>query len=281
MLSFNDYHTQKQQLDEKLITFGRKAYPKFGQIVILAGGAGSGKGFVYNKLMGIEGKVFDVDELKKMVIKSKKLADKIKSDTGQDMKSFDLRNPEQVSKIHDIIGGVYKIDKKDQKRVISSVLMAPAERKPNLIFDMTLRDINKLHSVSKDALEAGYQKENIHIVWVLNKFEVAAKQNAKRSRVVSDEILLATHEGAALSMKKILDMDKKLMKYMDGDIHIAWNQAGVDSSVELNNKGEVAWFKEANYMTVKKKGKPQLSTSKLNKAVIAKIKEYVPNTEVF
>ena len=33
-------------MNEKLITFGGKAYPKFGQVVILAGGAGSGKGFV-------------------------------------------------------------------------------------------------------------------------------------------------------------------------------------------------------------------------------------------
>ena len=34
------------QLQEALITFGGKPYPKFGNIVILAGGAGSGKGFI-------------------------------------------------------------------------------------------------------------------------------------------------------------------------------------------------------------------------------------------
>lgn len=33
----------EQSLDEKLITFGGKAYPKFGQIILLSGGAGSGK----------------------------------------------------------------------------------------------------------------------------------------------------------------------------------------------------------------------------------------------
>lgn len=41
MKSFKDFTS----LDEALITFGGKAYPKFGQVVILAGGAGSGKGF--------------------------------------------------------------------------------------------------------------------------------------------------------------------------------------------------------------------------------------------
>ena len=38
MKSFKDFTS----LDEALITFGGKAYPKFGQVVILAGGAGSG-----------------------------------------------------------------------------------------------------------------------------------------------------------------------------------------------------------------------------------------------
>ena len=36
---------EHKSLQEKLITFGKKAYPKFGNVVILAGGAGSGKGF--------------------------------------------------------------------------------------------------------------------------------------------------------------------------------------------------------------------------------------------
>ena len=34
------------ELNEKLITFGGKAYPKFGNVVLLAGGAGSGLGGV-------------------------------------------------------------------------------------------------------------------------------------------------------------------------------------------------------------------------------------------
>lgn len=53
----------KRFLNEALITFNKKAYPKFGQVVIMAGGAGSGKGFVKDKLVGVEGMVFDVDEL--------------------------------------------------------------------------------------------------------------------------------------------------------------------------------------------------------------------------
>lgn len=57
-------------LMEKLITFGGEAYPKFGNIVLMAGGAGSGKGFVLSNLVGLEGKVFDVDELKTLASKT-------------------------------------------------------------------------------------------------------------------------------------------------------------------------------------------------------------------
>lgn len=39
MISFKEF-LSLYQLNEKLITFGGKAYPKFGQVVILAGGAG-------------------------------------------------------------------------------------------------------------------------------------------------------------------------------------------------------------------------------------------------
>lgn len=46
-----------EDLQEALITFRGKAYPKFGTVVIMAGGAGSGKGFVLEKLVGVEGKV--------------------------------------------------------------------------------------------------------------------------------------------------------------------------------------------------------------------------------
>ena len=50
-------------LSEKLITFNNGS--KYGQIVFLAGGAGSGKGFaIDNYLSGNDFKIRDVDELK-------------------------------------------------------------------------------------------------------------------------------------------------------------------------------------------------------------------------
>jgi hypothetical protein len=71
----------KEQYDillEKLITFGGQAYPNFGNVVIMAGGAGSGKGFVKDNLVGMEGFVFDVDELKTLAAKTPMIIKKIK-----------------------------------------------------------------------------------------------------------------------------------------------------------------------------------------------------------
>ena len=84
MLSYKEY------INEALITFGGKAYPKFGQVVILQGGGGSGKGFIKDKLLGIEGWVYDVDRLKTLAINSKLFANKVKEETGVDLKKMDL-----------------------------------------------------------------------------------------------------------------------------------------------------------------------------------------------
>ena len=79
MLSFEKFMTEEYgELSEKLITFAKQAYPKFGNILILAGGAGSGKGFIKDKLVGMEGFTFDVDALKTLAAKTPAIAKKVK-----------------------------------------------------------------------------------------------------------------------------------------------------------------------------------------------------------
>jgi hypothetical protein len=65
-LTFNEYvehrNYEAEMLAEKQIMYSGK---KYGQIVFLAGGAGSGKGFAINNFMpGSDFKIRDVDELK-------------------------------------------------------------------------------------------------------------------------------------------------------------------------------------------------------------------------
>jgi len=266
-----------EALMEKLITFGGKAYPKFGNIVIMAGGAGSGKGFVKDNLVGIEGKVFDVDELKTLAAKTPAIRKKVKDELGVDLGALasNLKDPENVGKLHSIIGDYLNLDNKVKKSLYTSILTANPDRKPNIIFDVTLKDLRKLQNITRQASDLGYDKSNIHIVWVINDIEVAKSQNLKRARTVPTEILVNTHRGAQQTMADIVNMGKSLKKYMDGDIVFAFNKVGVDANLMKSGKGG-SFIKDANYFYVKKKGKPPTSIASLEKDIKAKIKNYVP-----
>lgn len=268
---------EAETLLEKLITFGGQAYPKYGNIVLMAGGAGSGKGFVLSNLVGMEGKVFDVDELKTLASKAPAIKRRVAQELGVDIEKLaqNLKDPENVSKLHDIMGDYLQIDKRKEQAFFTSVLTAPADRKPNIIFDMTLKSLDKLEKIARDAASLGYDKKNVHIVWVVNDIEVAKQQNLKRARTVPTEILVNTHRGAANTMGDIINMGKKLKRYIDGDIVFAFNKVGVDANLSKSGKGG-SYVKDANYFYVKRAGKAPTPVDKLEKEVLAKIKAYVP-----
>lgn len=266
---------KRLELNEVLITFNKKAYPKFNNIVILAGGAGSGKGFVTSNLLGIEGIVMDVDRLKSLAMNSDKLKERIKKETGHDISAFDLRKPENVSTIHGLLS---KVIPSNERKVFSSVALADPERKPNIIFDVTLKDTKKLSEICQAASKMGYDKKNIHIVWVMNDINVAIEQNRNRSRVVPESILLQTHEGAQLTMKKILGIGEGIRSLLDGDIWIAFNKIGVDSKMEKSSNGG-QYIKTSNILKIKETGKTPKKSIELGNNIIAKIAEYAPNSD--
>lgn len=284
MQRFNHFITEQEYLQgeaealmEKLITFGGQAYPNYGNIVVMAGGAGSGKGFVLSNLVGVEGKVFDVDELKTLASKTPAIKKRVADELGVDIEDLakNLKDPANVGKLHDIMGDYLQLDKRKERAFYRSVIAAPEDRKPNIIFDMTFKELRKLEKVARDAEKLGYDKKNVHIVWVVNDIEVAKQQNAKRARTVPSEILINTHRGAANTMGDIINMGNKLKKYMDGDIVFAFNKVGVDASLAKSGKGG-SYVKDANYFYVKRAGKPPTSVDKLDKEIRQKIKSYVP-----
>lgn len=278
--SFKDYLSEQIELNEKLITFGGKAYPKFGNIVILAGGAGSGKGFVLERLLGIEGKVFDVDALKTLAQSTPAIIDAVKKEFGVDISkdTFSLKDPANTFKLHTILQDRLKLVDKHKEAIYQSILLAPKDRLPNLIFDVTLKDIRKFYEIIESAKLFGYDKSDIHIVWVINDVEVAVAQNAKRSRTVPEDILMMTHVGAAMTMKTLLEKSDELQSLMDGDIVFAFNKVKVDSELATSDtKG--SYVKEANYIYVKRKGHKPLTPNELGIEVLKKIAEYTPSPE--
>ena len=109
---------------EKLITFGGKAYPKYGHIVLMAGGAGSGKGFILSNLVGVEGKVFDVDELKTLASRTPTIKKRIKDELGVDMEDLasNLKDPKNVENFMTSLPMSYDVDKRKEQAFYRGVL---------------------------------------------------------------------------------------------------------------------------------------------------------------
>ena len=270
------------ELDEKLITFAKKAYPKSGNVLILAGGAGSGKGFVLSNLIGLEGKKFDVDDLKSLALRAPKLRKRIKKELDVDLAKMNLTKGADVAKVHEIVSQELNLPNKRMAAFFSDVIFKQPQDKPNVIFDVTLKDLFKLDNITRMAAGAGYNKKNTHIVWVINDIEVAKVQNLdpKRGRVVPVEILINTHRGASQTMLDVVKMGRGLKKYMDGDIVFAFNKINVDSSIEKSKKGG-AYVKDADYFYAKRAGKQPLSLSDMGDEVLKKIRGYVPNANTW
>jgi predicted kinase len=260
-------------LNEILITVGAKPYPLSGNVVILAGGAGSGKGFVKDKLLAIEGINVDVDAIKELSLKSELIKARALKDYGIDTSRMNLRNPEDVTNLHTLLSDMKVLDK-EKSVIYTSILTSDPKLKPNIIFDVTLKDITKLNNLTADVLRLGYDKQNIHIVWVVNDVKVAIEQNKSRDRVVPEDILIDTHEGASLTMKKIIDMGDNLKKYMDGSIIMAFNKKGVDVEMKTSDNGG-SYISKANYIIIKKPGSP-VDPKKITADLLTKIRDYTP-----
>ena len=293
ILRYNEWVSEQQRenpysthLDEKLITFGGRAYPKFGNIVIISGGAGSGKDFQLQNLLGIEGKVFDVDHLKTLALSAPKISKEIGERMGINPKDIDLTNPEHVKMIHDITTDVMRLGKKRDDalerglRISDDIMFSHRNRKPNLIFNVTMARLGKLWEIGLYAKNMGYDLKDIHIVWVINDIEVAKKQNLDptRGRVVPEEILINTHSGASNTMADILEMGEDLgKKYMDGDIWLSFNKKGVNTRLEFSPSGG-SWIADAEYFKIKERGKRSKSIKDISPKIREMIGDYVPST---
>ena len=93
-------------------------------------------------------------------------------------------------------------------------------RLPNLLFDITFKDLGDITEVTPKLVDVGYERRNIHVVWVLANYHMAVARNATRSRVVPDDILLATHEGAFNSMYDVMRSKASNMPNIDGKYRI-------------------------------------------------------------
>jgi hypothetical protein len=243
---------EQEQLDEKLITFSNRA--PYGQVVFIAGGAGSGKGFAVSNFLDSAGfKVRDVDEMKKQLQKLNaigklsiqqivdrygkniKPADlegikKIQSD-GFDLKTMDLKKPDHVYALHILVKAM---GIKDQSLANMLGAAKNPEALPNIMFDITAKEIADITEVLPQLISTGYKPNNIHLVWVLSNYQVAIKSNQERDRVVPADILLKTHIGAGNTIWGLVT--KALPKGMNGRVDVILNNR--ENTIPYTEKDE-------------------------------------------
>lgn len=220
---------QFQLNEDRVVKFGGKVYPKFGQCVIMAGGSGSGKGFALNTYLPIDAKVIDVDAFKDLytdllnrpnsiVYRTDPRRAKDKETNGDML--YDVTNPEDTSALH------YAVDDQGWKEMTHDNFFSPKsreikithtdkegnpitrdhtrERLPNVILDTTGKNISELIEQSTRAKRLGYET---HLVWVVTSRDSAIRQALGRERQVSQSLFHDIHN-------KIMD---KLPPFLFGE----------------------------------------------------------------
>jgi hypothetical protein len=245
MKTFIQY-VKAQQLQEKLIVLNNGA--KYGQIIFLAGGGGSGKGFALKNFVDAESyKVRDVDQMKQGLLDlqthiadirklpdcspdEKPVFDKLKGlhcNPFSQIRNLNLRNPKDVFELHQFVD-VMGLKDTTLKLMLQASLMGNENRAeankilPNILFDITAKNMKSIAPVLQQLMDVGYDPHDVHLIWVLANYSVAVERNAKRSRVVPDDVLLDTHEGAANTMHTILTQG--VPNGIDGGVYVILNR---------------------------------------------------------
>ena len=275
MLTFSQFLAE-QYLEEKLIMYNQGK--RYGQIVFLAGGAGSGKGFAIANFMEKEKfKVRDVDEWKKAFMMIADTQDKY-----PEIKGLKLKNPKDVLKIHAF---VKKLGIKE-KSIDLMLADANSRHLPNIMFDITMKDANDIEQYMPKLLEAGYDPKNIHLTWVLTNYAVAIVNNRNRARVVHDDIMLSSHVGAAKSMYEVIK--GKLPRGLNGAVRvilnnrdntIPWIDPDTKKEMKKHKSGSIL-VKDFTYLTFKKEGKTIGPETDVKRQLLGWIADNVPNTKL-
>lgn len=270
MISFRQY------LEEKLIMYNQGK--RYGQIVFLAGGAGSGKGFAITNFMEKEKfKIRDVDEWKKAF---QTLADT--KGIYPEIQGLKLSNPKDVYKLHTFVR-----NKGIKDKTLDLLLQdSNTNRLPNIMFDITMKDANDIGDVLPKLIEAGYDSKNIHLTWVLTNYAVAIVNNRNRERVVPEDIMLLSHEGAAKSMYEVIK--GKLPRGLNGAVRvilnnrentIPWVDPDTKKPMKDHKSGDVL-VKDFTYLSFKKEGKSMGPELGIKKQLLGWIAANVPKTKL-
>lgn len=229
-------------LENQVIGFNGKSNSNYGECIILAGGPGSGKGFIKNKI-NAQFKTYDVDDLK---IKYQKLLHQGK--LKDELKDFDFSNPNDVSELHmrvkehgwkeKQIDMIFRNKYNPDKEASNSKIL------PNLLFDKVSKEITDITEVALRAKTLGY---NVTIIWVLCNLDTAKINNRVRNRYVDEEkVLIPGHQNCYQTMTKLLNNEYKNFNDFIDNVWIGFS-AGFGRKLEGQyEKSPVIYIKKDN-----------------------------------
>jgi fatty acid/phospholipid biosynthesis enzyme len=121
----------------------------------------------------------------------------------------------------------------------------------------------------------------MHVTWVLTNYEIAIQNNAKRARVVPQDILLKTHEGAAKTIVQLVKTG--FPQEINGGIYVVLNNPENTMYIVNPKTGEHYRDVKGNkvvgnftYLTIKKPGQSITTDTNIKKQLYAWIKDNVP-----
>lgn len=183
------------------------------------------------------------------------------------------KNSDDVSELHNLVatgggkGSEYGYNKREEQNFVNGVSNIPPERLPNILFDITGDNPNKIISKAKTAKELGYK---LSFVWVVTNREEAMIRNAGRDRVVGDEIFHTKHN--TINSYLIDFIENTAGKYFDE----AWvlfasnNHAG-------GTEDEFKWLLKNRTIQFKKSGNHFIVPNKDAQRIIDTLGELEPN----
>ena len=140
-------------------------------------------------------------------------------------------------------------------------------------------------AISNFMIKAGYDAKNIHLTWVLTNYAVAIVNNQNRERVVADDIMLLSHEGAATSMYEVIK--GKLPKGLNGSVRVILNNrdntipyVDPDTKKPMKTSQGNILIKDFTYLTFKKEGKSIGPEMDVKRQLLGWIAANVPKTKL-
>ncbi len=237
-------------VEDKMIRYNGELAPKFGWCVIYVGGPASGKGSATKFLSRLEGRYYNVDDLKEIKrmwgIKDpetgKPHSDNFETPVGGEVPVLDRYgnpkldkhgNPITIDRFRnmsnsDFVSELHYEMKPLSKKWKNAILNNPEdkqgrERLPNIIFDITGDEVDKIMEIVRSLKPIGYK---IAVIWILSTIEKAFDNNMHRDRTVDpDTVFLPKHKAVIQAQEELFETG------LVSELDEFWV---IDSAIEIN-----------------------------------------------